>query len=66
MCWLQELLPLVTLENRMAGLDRLLQPRNMIPSTHGEMLPGPWDDRGGGSSLSKAFPPCEGRCFVPI
>lgn len=39
MCWLQELLPLVTPENRLAVLDWLLQPQNMIPSTHGRCCP---------------------------
>lgn len=68
MCWLQELLPLVTLENSLAVLDRLLQPQNMIPSTRGEMLPSPWVGRGaaGGSDLSKAFPPRESSHSAPI
>lgn len=41
MCWLQELLPLVTLENRLAVLDQLLQPQNVTPSTHGRCCPAP-------------------------
>lgn len=50
MCWLQELVPPGTLENKLV----LEQPQTLIPSTHGETLPRPWADMGaaGGSKLS--------------
>lgn len=50
MCWLQELVPLGTLENKLVLLE---QPQTIIPSTHSETLPSPWAGMGAaGGSIS--------------
>lgn len=50
MCWLQELVPPGTLENKLV----LEQPQTLIPSTHGKTLPSPWADMGAAAGSSPA------------
>ena len=68
MCWLQELLPPVTLENRLDVPDQLLQPQNAIPSTHGRCCPAPGlaEELLVGLVPGEALHPCESSHLVLI
>lgn len=64
MCWLQELVPPGTLENKLVLLE---QPQPLIPNTHGETLPSPWAAMGaaGGSSPAKLSLPVGAAAQYP-